>query len=273
MITQPHTSSHLSFACLLLTLCIGCGNPDTETENAATSAPSGANATDNPTGDIPPVDFVLTAADFVNEFKTNEPAANEKFLGKRIELTGKLQMFDHSYSGGSYIWLGGTKWAAEPEEPWAFALPGQTIKVTGTFEPGMEFKIIDAIDERLVVNASDLAKQFNDNKDATNTKYAEKWLEIRGLVASKDIDESGGGSITLQGDGDTTIQCAMVSMYLKETFPASLQNMKEGDMVRIAAQYSKPSSLGPELILGRFITAPIPQDESTGEQAETSPPR
>ncbi len=185
--------------------------------------------------------------------KTNEAAANKKFLGKRIELTGKLQMFDHSYSGGSYIWLAGTKWVAEHDEPWAHALPGQTITVTGTFKPGMQFQITAASDKRLVVTATDLARQFNHNKDATDTKYADKWLEIRGLVAGKDIDESGGGSIILAGDGDTKVECLMVSMYLKGKTPVSIQNMKEGDMVRIAAWYSH-FSLG--LMQGRFITEP-----------------
>ncbi len=35
-------------------------------------------------------DFVLSATDLHKEFTADEPAANEKYIGKTIELTGKI---------------------------------------------------------------------------------------------------------------------------------------------------------------------------------------
>jgi len=195
----------------------------------------------------PPV-ISMTAEDFVTALKEiGRAASNTRFAGKQIELTGKLQMFDVSESGGSYVFLGGAKFWAVHDEPWALALPGQTIKVRGIYRGpgGFDVSIVKASGERLVLTATELAEQFERDAQTTNKKYDERWMELRGIVSNKPKDSIGRSVIVLKGAGKTDVFC-----FVQRSF---VESAKTGDVVQIVGRYSKNES-PPALFEGKGIT-------------------
>ncbi len=215
----------------------------------------------------------VTPKELLDGFNTDPTAAIAKYANQPLEVTGKMTMFDVSYSGGGYIFLDGVKFQCVHEEPWAYALPGQTVKVTATVsEAGViDFTIVEAQGERPVLTTKDLATQFAKDPQGVTKKYGDRWLELRGKVANK-IDD-GSCSIVFDGAGKSSVQCFVP--------PEELKDVEVGQDVRIVAQFATYSGDQPELMMGRVITKPVepaasvskePPSDSTATDDETDSP-
>ena len=60
------------------------------------------------------------------------------------------------------------------------------------------------------INAPELAKQYQANEKAADTKYLNKVMEVSGTVSETDKNQDGGTMIVLEtGDPIAVIQCGM----------------------------------------------------------------
>jgi hypothetical protein len=225
---------------LMLTACfIGC-SPE-PTDSASDSTPSSADESEGQAAADERIS--LSAEEFAAIFKEDVDAANERFLNKQLALTGTVQSVGaFSYPGG-YIYLGGIKWETEDKQPWARALPGQTVTIEGTFEPGVMMKIAKVSDDRLVASAPELAAELQANGEATNAKYLDKWLEVQGKVSRLEVKEAEPVCVYLEGAGDVLVKCRW--NYEKN---AQGEKLMPGDDVRIVGHYTKPDKEGEILI-------------------------
>ena len=224
---------------VLLALLAGCAPTGKETDQ---EAPQGADASANSTKRIS-----LTAEELAAAFKENEAAANERFLHQEVELTGTVQSVGaFSYPGG-YIYLAGFKWETENKRPWEVVLPGQTVTVLGTFEPGVVMKITNVSGERRVLKAEELAQELEANAAATHEKYLDKWLEIQGEVVKVETPDAEPICIVLKGQDDVLVQCRC--HYEQNKFG---EQLKAGDKVRLVGLYAQPEKAGEPLIVSCY---------------------
>lgn len=191
----------------------------------------------NPTpvvpGPVPPnvqqkapggVDLKLTAEELFNQ-ATKTP---DKFVGKVIEVTGVVQEFGVVVNGEREVHLKATSPSAKEDrfpfsvpcavvdaEPWAVVVPGQRVKITGTFTPGelgaalKGGRITDRGEPAELKTApKQLLTEAATDREATNKKYEYKWLRVFGVVTEKRANEFGGSTVVLNADG-TTIECAV----------------------------------------------------------------
>src|SRR4051794_1737736 len=90
-------------------------------------------------GPLGKTDHTVTSAAFVSEFKNNGGAAQLKYGGKVIEMTGKVVAVGYDSDGKPQLSFeghvpGGLEWASctmKDRFPWTKATPGQTVTVKG----------------------------------------------------------------------------------------------------------------------------------------------
>lgn len=209
---------------------------------------------------VDPETITFTGEEFWRITRLENPWEARQLHGKLIEIRGQVttvalvngvpQMFvreggigpekegDIEHFGGRFI-------SADPQ-PWAIALPGQQITATGRYEMpendlirrhGLEplrIQITSASDDRLVLTAQELAEEFQAQPAATNDKYRERWMEIRGEVLKVDtLPEKSETQVYLRGTDDVSIRCDFAHTG-EEKFANALSS---GDQVRIAAEY------------------------------------
>ena len=149
--------------------------------------------------------FSLSSVEFSKEVKENEKSATEKYKGKVIELTGKVVGVGRNISKDAYLRLEGTKGEmlgvmvfTQEKTPWNKATPGQTVTVKGKFP---EFAISASLaecqimkvegDRAALLTPDQLAKEYEEDKEATKKKYDEKFLILQGEIADKESNEAG----------------------------------------------------------------------------------
>lgn len=178
----------------------------------------------------PKPDFKLTADELVTQAKDNE----KKFAGKVIEVTGEVARFGKPIGAKMGIVEVDLKTAPLPNspkdfpisfpvtcvmvdpEPWASVLPGQRVKITGTFDRGLvgatlkDCKITDAGASVIIKDApKDLLKAATDDRQAAQKKYSQKWMRVTGTVTSTGTDPNFGlTKIVLNVDG-AAVECSL----------------------------------------------------------------
>jgi len=92
---------------LLLTLTTGCGRTDQKGGEPTPTSPkdAGAKATE-PQSDVPPADVTITAEALVKDFTTDAAAAENKYKGKEVRITGIVEKIQ-SDSGVTVVVLKG----------------------------------------------------------------------------------------------------------------------------------------------------------------------
>ncbi|HYH68786.1 MAG TPA: hypothetical protein VD866_29100 [Urbifossiella sp.] len=188
----------------------------------------------------------LTAAAFEAECVQDEAAAQKKYKGKVVELSGtvKLVFYDADFKAvvvalkpASDKNSLGTGLRIDDPAVYGGLGIGQTVvvrgKVDNTRAPGWLLNCVvveKGADTIIRVNATDLAKENTANADATRAKYTEKTLVVTGtVVAFKMSDVNQVEYLELKGDGNTVITLR---------YPFSVRTLKQdlqvGQTVRLA---------------------------------------
>ncbi len=260
--------SRLLGGAILFVIATGCNNQPPPTPRNATVTIEGSeggpvNSHGSPERSSPadePETLSFTAEEFWRITRLENPWEARQLHGKMVEIRGQVttvalvngvpQMFvreggigpetegDIEHFGGRFI-------SADPQ-PWAIALPGQQITATGRYKMpdndlirrhGLEplrIQITSASDDRLVLTAEELAEEFQAQPAATNDKYHQRWMEIRGEVVRVDaLPERSETQVNLRGTEDFSIRCDFAHTG-EEKFADALS---PGDQVRIAAEY------------------------------------
>jgi hypothetical protein len=127
-------------------------------------------------------DFVLSSKDLDGEYQKDGGAADAKYKGKQIEVTGKLKQFRRLPSGSISVFLEGTtsdvQCFTEDKEPWRKVLTGQTVTLRGAWPEKMfgltlvDCRIITVTgDPPPTLTANELAKEYGSDKSGTDRKY------------------------------------------------------------------------------------------------------
>jgi hypothetical protein len=164
----------------------------------------------------PKADFTLTAQQFLDECKKDRTAADKKYKGKIIELSGVVGDFATTPTKDAIVWLKvekapGLMCNVRDKEPWTKVVPGQEVKVRGqylSFGPGLANGIIVATGPNplILIWAEDLAKQYATDRDALNAKFKDKYLMVEGEVAGKKpYGKTDGVHVFLKGTKDVTV--------------------------------------------------------------------
>lgn len=119
-------------------------------------------------------------------------------------------------------------------------MPGQEATLLGTYteERGLKFAIESVTGDRHVVEASELAKEFVADKEATNTKYDGQYIETHGTVAKSETGDADIIRISLQGEGDNVVLCNFIPPGQEEL----VKNIKEGDQIKLVGRYAPQTS-------------------------------
>lgn len=178
-----------------------------------------ATAPTTPVGTVSTTDPIVasvTAADLTKEFKDNEVAANNKYKGKVVEVTGKVKrVTDTGGFSDITVELDGANFTSVEcnfddslRSSVANLTVGSTVTIRGRCD-GLSFNLSldDCIvmpggptktptaNTPIVVTADALAKEFRDDPKAANAKYNGKLVELTGTSAA----------VTTNPDGQTII--------------------------------------------------------------------
>ncbi len=186
---------------------------------AATTPTTPGGSTGSPVSPSDPVAASLPAADLVAEFKNNEPAADAKYKGKVVEVTGRVKLVsDLGGVSDISVELDGVNlasvdchFASTQRAAVSGLTPGTTVTVRGRCAGLVVFDV--ELNDCIVmpggpskpsgttptsgkatptgpkpgaganaVKAADLAKAFADDEDAADTKYKDKVIEVTGPI-------------------------------------------------------------------------------------------
>jgi hypothetical protein len=196
-------------------------------------------------------DFTLTAEEFTSEFLADAKAADEKYKGKVVEITGNTRLIGGSYRDGVktvHITLDGVqkKGGADtlisirvrPEFHKA-ALEmskNQKVQIIGEYEDwslGFSAGVSNATlkvygkSQLFDISAADLAAEFTRDAKAAINKYADKEMVVEGEVEEVTF-KSGRHYAKLKGDGTTRISLGVV--------PEDVPMLKKGRIVRLRGE-------------------------------------
>jgi Leucine-rich repeat (LRR) protein len=190
--------------------------------------------------------FSLSAEKFSEEYKENRNAAEEKYKGKVVELTGVVKSMGRNIADDSYISLEagkvlfGVMCVTADAEPWAKVAPGQKVKLKGKwpeFSVGAALIYCVFLDtgkyEATALSAEQLAKEYVADPEATTKKYKDKYLVISGEVMDRDFNSAGAASITLKVDSKVRVKCHFTAFESKQT-----RSLKVGQRVKAIGQYT-----------------------------------
>lgn len=207
-------------ASMTLTL-VGCGNRDIEPPQQK-PAPVRANPekqeplVEDLTNVVPA--FSLTAEEFFLEFENDQNAAEAKYQGKVIELTGVVDLMSNLEALGGMIHLSAGKkpaqgmWCATAHpEPWSKVVPGQIVKLKGRSNRSADLFDCVLLEtgpyQAISISAKMLAGEYGTKPDAARKKYDRKYMKLTGEIMDKRFDSVGNGTIVLKGDGKVQVVC------------------------------------------------------------------
>jgi hypothetical protein len=200
------------------------------------------------TFEVRKADYATSAGSFVTEFIANREAADAKYRGKRVEITGEVL----SVLGGKQAIVNFPFVKKTPEDAIGVCVAAklrsdnrqkglmlsekQKVKITGNYEGdlvgymvSLSECIVEEISksELMAVNAEDMAKEFIADFQTATAKYQGKDVVIAGK-----IDELLDGmvpAVKLHGHGDLA-----VSIYMGG---AEVESLKKGQSVRLRGRF------------------------------------
>jgi hypothetical protein len=204
---------------LTLPLC-GCG--ETASESGSEAIPSGERIS-------------VTEAEIVDAMKKDDLA---RFFGKQLELKGVVGAL--GADGGGNMILEEVRLNTVENEPWTKVMPNQEVTLVGTYteERGLKFAIESVTGDRIVMEAPELATEFVADKEAANTKYKEKWMELRGTVAKTETLDADIIRLSLKAENDNVVECS----FFPEGQEEQVKKLKEGDQVKLVGRYATQTS-------------------------------
>ena len=185
-----------------------------EPQGNGAPALTGPKATDG-------VDFKLTAAELEAEQKKDRKAAEAKYKGKTIELSGTVRSTGPIYyAPGSSIDLDsaerggpGVLCTTKDLVPPGTLARGQTVRVRGMGSSGPS--LVDCVviergpDTAIRTTAEQVAKDTTGDPGQATTKYERRTLVLKGKVAAIKTDPNIPAIkyLELKGDGKTVVEC------------------------------------------------------------------
>ena len=184
--------------------------------------------------------FRMTAEEFRGQ------AEDEKFRGKVIELSGTVEDVGRSAGGEAFVELKtsggllGVMCFTADERPWASFARGQTVRLKGLWsEPLMAPRLLYCVVVEpgeyaaIRITATDLAKEYAADPDATVKKYEKKHVVVTGEVASKDVNEFKAVALVLKTDNKVKVECGFTA------FDRDLSDQYAvGQTVRVFGEFS-----------------------------------
>lgn len=169
-------------------------------------------------------DFTLVADAFYKEYQADKSAAERKYKGKVIELTGEAESHGRNFSGDAYVSLKvekqliGVMCFTADEEPWSKAVKGQKVKIKGKwpeFSVGATLLYCVFVEtgeyKAITITAAELAKEYAADGAATVKKYDGKHLKLTGEVLSKESNSAGAATVHLKVDGKVKVVCGFTA--------------------------------------------------------------
>jgi hypothetical protein len=153
-------------------------------------------------------DFTVTAGELADEYKKDSKAMAAKYKGKVIEVSGLLDGYTWAALGLKEPVLTvvdpkdtkrSVQCFTDDLKPWSKALPGQEVKVKGTYydfgQAALKQTEILSVtgDKPPTVTAAELAKEFATDALAAQKKYKGKYVVLTG-----EVDKVAPGKITLK---------------------------------------------------------------------------
>lgn len=231
----------------------GCGSTDPapaprKTSSALPSRPAG----DGPTGSSTERakakgPYSMTVDAYIAEHRQNPEAAFRKYKGSTVELTGKVSAIGYGRDYLPTVTLQATMPAGAvfcmtaEKEPWAKVAPGQRVKIRGkAVDLGMTCGLVEAVfvdvppSAAIRISATELTKEFEDNKQQADEKYKDRCLIVAGeiLEAQKQGEQL---LVRLKGHGKMSVRCLLLIAYIERT--QSLESLKPGAKLRIFGHY------------------------------------
>jgi hypothetical protein len=168
-------------------------------------------------------DFTLTAEDYLKEWKQDPKAADAKYTGKIVEVSGAVANVGPGPGSPQVELSGGSDGSAHllcltaEKEPWARVAPGQTIKIKGKQSHVLAPQVQDCQPVELgpggpvPISAKDLAAEYAKDRAGTNARYKGKYLLVTGEVAAKD-ESYPNVQVQFKTGGDTKVVCHVDSL-------------------------------------------------------------
>jgi len=252
----------------LFILAVGCAQQ--ESAKAPSSAPSGDNRSKTATAPAgsavtsaaPKPDIAVSAQEFVKDLQQDLSAAEKKYRGKLIEVSGIVSGFNwlapmeprpfapadeapnplarsiiSLQTGGLLV---GLRCLAADDEPWARISEGQRIKVRGKWHPPGSAQFPALADcvivepgtfTTAVVTAAALAKEFSADRQAFGAKYQDDPIIIVGEIKKRTALFGGPILISLETGSPVLLVCGSYS----ELFGS----LRVGQKVKIFGSYDK----------------------------------
>ena len=147
-------------------------------------------------------DFSLTAEELQAEYQRDEQAAEKKYKGKIIELSGVVKAV-YNDAPGIIGLVAAKRTLGFPcvmieKEPWARVAPGQTVKLRGPWAPyGEHPALYDCViveagpNPAVVLTAAKLADEYAADPDGVTKKYSGKPIILSGEVVENKNDDKG----------------------------------------------------------------------------------
>lgn len=173
-------------------------------------------------------EFTTTVKDWLTEFKKDRTAAEKKYLGKIVELSGTVKtVVCHDNDLGAFVLLDnegiivdfivtdavGMSCDVQDPEPWLKLGPGSKVTIRGEgFGPRLSPATIVKVGplERIEMKGEELAKEFSKDPKATQKKYKGQWILVDAEVVGKEAPKRVPGAVWkdlfLKGDGKIAIK-------------------------------------------------------------------
>ncbi|HJZ92889.1 MAG TPA: leucine-rich repeat domain-containing protein [Gemmataceae bacterium] len=193
-----------------------------------------------------PPDFQLTADELFKEYKADRGAAEKKYRGKVIELSGVVDGMGSNISDDSYLSLKvdkeliGVMCFTADDAPWNVAVPGQKVKIKGKWP---EFSVSAALVASVLtetgpspavrLTADELAKEYKADREAAEKKYKEQYLIVTGEVIDRELNSVGAASVQLKAAGEVKVKCSFTAFAKSQA-----KALKVGQTVTLIGQYT-----------------------------------
>jgi hypothetical protein len=183
----------------------------------------------------------------VRDFRKNAKAANQKYKGATLEVSGTVLHVGKSIVGMGYVELragndySGLMCYTKDKQPWGKFAPGQEVKVTGKWPdfasvPSLEECTVEAVGKNpaRTFSAEELVKECRADLRRANDKFRDATLTVTGVVAeTKPEPASGFTRVTLKGGDEVNVFCRLLPS--EKDFAAGL---KPGDSLTVVGRFA-----------------------------------
>jgi len=189
-------------------------------------------------------DFSLSAEELEAEYQMDKQAAEKKYKGKIIELSGVVERlygdepaFIGLHAGKRRL---GLPCVMTDKEPWARVARGQTVKLRGSWAtqgdlPALyDCMIVDAgPNSAVLLSAAKLAEEYAADPKSVANRYNDKAVILSGEVVENKNDESG-RIVRLKGTEKVSIELRYGPVFEKRG-----TNIMAGEVIKVYGEFTE----------------------------------